>query len=70
MREAYTRRGFLRSAALTGGSLAMGGAGRSTGAEPDLAAMSLEQQVGQMVIARLSDWPLMEKYARRASSAA
>lgn len=33
-------------------------------AQPDFDRLSLEQQVGQMVIARLADWPLMERYAR------
>jgi beta-N-acetylhexosaminidase len=32
-------------------------------AEIDLNAMTLEQKVGQLVIARLPDWKLMEKYA-------
>jgi beta-N-acetylhexosaminidase len=32
---------------------------------PEFRSLSLEQQVGQMVIARLPDWPLMEKYARQ-----
>lgn len=31
---------------------------------PDFASLTLEQQVGQLVIARQQDWPLMEKYAR------
>ena len=30
--------------------------------ESDLTAMTLEQKVGQLVIARLPDWELMEKY--------
>jgi len=29
----------------------------------DLSAMTLEQKVGQLVIARLADWELMERYA-------
>jgi beta-N-acetylhexosaminidase len=32
---------------------------------PDFKSLTLEQQVGQMVIARLQDWPLMERYARQ-----
>jgi beta-N-acetylhexosaminidase len=28
-------------------------------------SLSIEEKVGQMVIARLEDWPLMEKYARQ-----
>lgn len=31
----------------------------------DPAALSLEEKVGQLVVARLPDWPLMEKYARQ-----
>lgn len=34
------------------------------GTLPDPAAFSLEEKVGQLVIARFPDWPLMEKYAR------
>jgi beta-N-acetylhexosaminidase len=32
---------------------------------PDFQSLTLEQQVGQMVIARLHDWPLMEKYTKQ-----
>ena len=32
---------------------------------PDFASLTLEQQVGQLVIARQQDWPLMERYARQ-----
>ena len=31
----------------------------------DLDAMTLEEKVGQLVVARFPDWPLMEKYAAR-----
>ncbi|MFH1265651.1 MAG: glycoside hydrolase family 3 N-terminal domain-containing protein, partial [Planctomycetota bacterium] len=31
----------------------------------DPAALSLEEKVGQLVVARLPDWPLMEQYARQ-----
>ena len=32
---------------------------------PSFNSLTLEQQLGQMVIARLQDWPLMEKYAKQ-----
>lgn len=32
---------------------------------PDFKSLTLEQQVGQMMIARLPDWSLMEKYAKQ-----
>jgi len=62
-----SRRVFLRSSCWVCGALAAPRALWAAPAEtplPDFAALSLEQQVGQMVIARLQDWPLMEKYAK------
>jgi beta-N-acetylhexosaminidase len=32
---------------------------------PDFSSLTLEQQVGQMIIARLQDWPTMEKFAKQ-----
>jgi beta-N-acetylhexosaminidase len=56
------RREFLHRAAIAGGvTLAC----RFAPAAPNLAAMSLEEKVGQLIIARLPDWPLMERYARQ-----
>jgi len=61
------RRDFLRAA----GSVAVAGflsSRRITSAAPsppDFKSLSLEQQVGQLVIARQQDWPLMERYAKR-----
>ena len=65
-----TRRGFLREVALLAGGVAVSGAVRLPAAPvltrlPDFQSLTLEQQVGQMVIARLQDWPLMEKYAKQ-----
>ena len=65
-----TRRGFLRNVALLAGGLAASSAVRSSAAPvltrlPDFKSLTLEQQVGQMVIARQQDWPLMEKYAKQ-----
>jgi len=63
-----TRRGFLRDIAQLASGFAASGAVRSSAASaltrlPDFKSLTLEQQVGQMVIARQQDWPLMEKYA-------
>ncbi|MCX6898857.1 MAG: glycoside hydrolase family 3 C-terminal domain-containing protein [Verrucomicrobia bacterium] len=68
--KTISRRTFLRkgSVLLFSGSLFTGG--RSTtfaqgGSLPDFGAMSLEEKVGQLVVARLQDWPLIEKYAKQ-----
>ena len=68
-----TRRYFLRNtsravaASAIGFPLILGT--RATHARlaspPDPAALSLEEKVGQLVVARLPDWPLMEQYARQ-----
>ncbi len=62
------RRKFLCAAgAAAGVSLASRfpcwGAGAT--ALPDFKVLTLEQQVGQLVIARLQDWSLMERYAKQ-----
>lgn len=56
-----SRRAFLlnSSAALFGGKVL------ADTAQPPLAEMSLEEKVGQLIIARLQDWPLMAKYAKQ-----
>ncbi|NLX99267.1 MAG: glycoside hydrolase family 3 protein [Rhodopirellula sp.] len=61
------RRDFLRAA----GSVAVAGflssrrIASAAPSPPDFKSLSLEQQVGQLVIARQQDWPLMERYAKR-----
>ncbi|NUQ64689.1 MAG: glycoside hydrolase family 3 C-terminal domain-containing protein [Pirellulales bacterium] len=60
------RRSFLRLAGLSLGAPCLSRLGTSLFAAtalPDFQSLTLEQQVGQMVIARQQDWPLMEKYA-------
>jgi beta-N-acetylhexosaminidase len=59
-----SRRDFLQLAGLAIGARWMPAAFAATPL-PDFKSLTLEQQVGQMVIARLQDWPLMEKYARQ-----
>ncbi len=59
-----SRRDFLRLAGLAIGAPWMPAAFAATPL-PDFKSLTLEQQVGQMVIARLQDWPLMEKYAKQ-----
>jgi len=59
-----SRRDFLRLAGLVVVAPWMPAAFAATPL-PDFKSLTLEQQVGQMVIARLQDWPLMEKYARQ-----
>jgi len=62
-----SRRFFLGSL-LAGGAVAATRRSHAWAVEsslPDPAAMSLEEKVGQLVIARLADWPLMERYARQ-----
>ncbi|MBI5393867.1 MAG: glycoside hydrolase family 3 C-terminal domain-containing protein [Verrucomicrobia bacterium] len=58
-----SRRSFLQG----GSALLLAGSRARVHAEPapDPAALSLEEKVGQLVIARLQDWPLMEKYAKQ-----
>jgi len=66
------RRQFLKSASRAAAASAIGlpvirGARRAHARHvslPDPATLSLEEKVGQLVIARFPDWPLMEKYAR------
>ena len=60
----HSRRDFLRLAGIAVGARWMPAA---VGAAPlpDFKSLTLEQQVGQMVIARLQDWPLMERYAKQ-----
>jgi beta-N-acetylhexosaminidase len=61
-----TRRALLRNVAALAGGLAVRTAfGSPSSTFPDFQSLTLEQQVGQMVIARLQDWPLMEKYAKQ-----
>lgn len=61
------RRDFLRAA----GSVAVAGFLSSrriafaTPSPPEFKSLSLEQQVGQLVVARQQDWPLMERYAKQ-----
>jgi beta-N-acetylhexosaminidase len=58
----------LKTAASAGGAFALPPARRriaTASAVPDLTAVTLEEKVGQLVIARLADWPLMEEYARQ-----
>ena len=66
------RRRFLLESAASGAIAAVGIAGwrRSIAADPssladetELSALSLEEKVGQLVIARQENWELMEKYA-------
>lgn len=60
------RRAFLqRGALLAGGMIPARRAFSAPSALPDFKSLSLEQQVGQLVIARIADWPLMEKYAKQ-----
>lgn len=58
-----SRRAFLGGAALLAGGRALGLSAAPSKPVPDFPSLTLEQQVGQMVIARQQDWPLMEKYA-------
>ena len=68
-----TRRKFLRNTSRAVAASAIGfplifrirktDAGQAS--PPDPAALSLEEKVGQLVVARLPDWPLMERYARQ-----
>ena len=68
-----TRRYFLRNTSRAVAASAIGFplifGTRTTHARqaspPDPAALSLEEKVGQLVVARLPDWPLMEQYARQ-----
>lgn len=61
-----TRRAFLGSVTAVAGSSALRATWAAPAGElPEFRSLALEQQVGQMVIARLPDWPLMEKYARQ-----
>ncbi|MBI5684923.1 MAG: glycoside hydrolase family 3 C-terminal domain-containing protein [Verrucomicrobia bacterium] len=59
-----SRRDFLQLAGLAVGVHWMPAAVAATPL-PDFKSLTLEQQVGQMVIARLQDWPLMERYAKQ-----
>jgi beta-N-acetylhexosaminidase len=59
-----SRRDFLRLAGVALGAPWMPAAFAATPL-PDFKSLTLEQQVGQMVIARLQDWPLMERYAKQ-----
>lgn len=59
-----SRRDFLRLAGLAVGAQWMPAAVAATPL-PDFKSLTLEQQIGQMVIARLQDWPLMERYAKQ-----
>ena len=68
----WKRRQFLRStsqaaAAILGVPFIHGEhkAHAQAGSLPDLSMLPLEEKVGQLVIARFPDWPLMEKYARQ-----
>lgn len=58
-----SRRGFLGAAACCATGVAL--PGRAAPPLPDFKSLTLEQQVGQLIIARLQDWPLMEKYAKQ-----
>ena len=63
-----SRRSFLRIAGLTLGAPFLPRVLTSAFAAPvlpDFKSLTLEQQVGQMVIARQLEWPLMEKYAKQ-----
>ena len=63
-----SRRTFLRLAGLAVGAPLLPWRLPSAAAAaplPDFKSLTLDQQVGQMVIARQQDWPLMEKYARQ-----
>lgn len=65
-RSHVTRRRFLQGmAALTGGVMVRAIWAAPARTLPDFKSLTLEQQVGQMVIARLHDWPLMERYAKQ-----
>lgn len=68
MKEPYSRRSYLRNSGLAAAAVVTRNAWSAAAVEPSLpqfAALSLEQQVGQMIIARLPDWPLMEKFAKQ-----
>jgi len=63
-----SRRDFIQKTAMLAGGVGVGMASRAKAApppKPHFGAMSLEELVGQLVVARLQDWPLMEKYAQR-----
>jgi beta-N-acetylhexosaminidase len=66
-RNPITRRDFLCGIAALASSAAVRTAGATPQPTPcpDFKSLTLEQQVGQMVIARQQDWPLMEKYAKQ-----
>lgn len=62
-RRTFLRHSSLAAAALSAPRLLLGV--NTKPVLPDFKSLTLEQQVGQMVIARLEDWPLMEKYAKQ-----
>jgi beta-N-acetylhexosaminidase len=64
----HTRRAFLRLVGITLGAPLLPRflpSAFAAAALPDFKSLTLEQQVGQLVIARQQDWPLMEKYAKK-----
>ena len=65
--NAISRRDFIQKTAALAGAVGAGVASEAKAAppRPDFGAMSLEELVGQLVIARLQDWPLMKKYAQQ-----
>jgi beta-N-acetylhexosaminidase len=62
-RRAFLRHSSLAAAALSAPRVLLGA--NTKPALPDFTSLTLEQQVGQMVIARLQDWALMEQYAKQ-----
>lgn len=64
-RTVLSRRAFLRNSAGLAGSFALRLSAAPPLLLPDFQSLTLDQQVGQLVIARWPDWPLMEKYAQQ-----
>ena len=64
----HTRRAFLRLAGITLGAPLLPSflpSAFAAAALPDFRSLTLEQQVGQLIIARQQDWQSMEKYAKK-----
>ena len=64
----HTRRTFLRLAGLTLGAPLLPSflpSAFAAAALPDFRSLTLQQQVGQLIIARQQDWQSMEKYAKK-----